>query len=124
VKRPFGITVLCLVLGWLTLAGAGNAFLMFSGRFEGVPPYLGAFAAAYTVAALIACTGLWQMKAAGLYALRAWMGICVATLLAMIPSFAHFASGGIGGILGFVLFIGFLFWLLHTYVSNRVKSVA
>jgi hypothetical protein len=61
-RRPAGITILCLVLAWLTLAGIGNAYLILTRQFADLPMYLGFFAAGYAVAALLTTLGLWQMK--------------------------------------------------------------
>ena len=123
-KRPAIITVLCLLLGWQTLAGVGNAYLILTGQFAGLPGYLGFFSAANSAATLMASLDLWRMKVRGLYWLRIWMVICLAMGVAMIPSFRDIAAGGTLGILGFDVFVGALFWLLNQYVSSRVQAVA
>lgn len=123
-KRPFGITLLCLLLGWLTLAGVGNAYLILADQAAGLPFYLGFFAVAYAITAFVACVGLWRMKRSGLYGLRAWMIVCLGMLVAMIPSFGGIALGGVLGIFMFVLFVAVLFWLVHRYVVSRLQMLA
>jgi hypothetical protein len=123
-KRPAGITLLCLFLGWLTLAGVGNAYFILTNQFAGLPTYLGFFAAVYAITAFVACVGLWRMKRSGLYGLRAWMIVCLSMLIAMIPSFSGVALGGIVGIFIFSLFVAVLFWLVHRYVVSHLQMVA
>ena len=61
IKRPKGITFLSLFLGWLSLAGFGNAYMMMATDTYG-SPILGVGAFVYGVLALIVCVGLWKMR--------------------------------------------------------------
>lgn len=121
-KRPVGMTVLCVLLASLSVAGAANAYLILTDQFGGLPIYLGVFAAGYSIAALLACIGLWRMRYWGLYALRTWMGICLAMVAAMTPVFRHIALGGVGGIAGFALMTVVLFWILNGYATLTVSG--
>ena len=116
--------MLCLFLGWLTLGAIGNAYLILTGQFAGLPVYLGFFAVAYAITASVACVGLWCMKRWGLYGLRGWMLVCLSMLVAMIPAFAGVALGGVLGIFVFGLFVAVLFWLVHRYVVSYLQMVA
>ena len=123
-RRPGGITVLCLILAWLTFAAAGNSYFILTGQFAGLPVYLGVFAVAYGVSALVACIGLWRMKRWGMYWLRAWMVICLGMFAAMIPSLHQIAFGRIVGFGAFIVSAAGLFWLLHRYVAAKVAPIA
>jgi hypothetical protein len=118
-RRPFGITILCLALGWLTIAGFGNSYLILAGEF-GVPRYHGMLAAAYGASTLFACVGLWRMKVRGLYWLRAWMLICFVLILTTVPVFG-IPLGGAAFILAVQLVVS---WALNRYVSGHVQRVA
>jgi hypothetical protein len=124
-RRPVGITILCVALAWLTLAGIGNAYLLLTGQF-GLPRYHGVLAAAYAISTLFACVGLWKMRVWGLYWLRTWMLVCVGMVVAMIPAFGVL-EGGFEGILMLVVFCAVvlaLFWFLNRYVGGHVRRVA
>ena len=121
-RRPGGITVLSLILGWLTLGAAGNAHLILTGQFGGFPNYLGVFAVAYGISALMACVGLWRMKRWGLNWLRAWMLVCLCMIVAMAPSMYQIALDGIFGIAVFFVIVAGLFWLLNAYVARRLTG--
>lgn len=123
-KRPLGITILCFALGWLAIAGVGNASLILTGKFSAMPIYLGAFAALYGITATLACVGLWRMTIWGLRSLQVWMLVCLAMLVAMIPTFGDLALGGVPGILLFGFVTSGLFWLLNRYATSHVRSVA
>ena len=122
-KRPTGITLLSLVLGWLTMAGIGNGWAVLSGSFAPLPPVLGYLALAYAATAFTACLGLWRMKNWGLIALRSWMGVCALSLIVFMYIFSEMVLGGSLGGLGFLAFVGVLFWLLHRYVSSKFNPV-
>ncbi len=123
-ERPTGMTVICLLLGWLTLAAAGNAVLLLSGQFQPMPRWFGLFAIAYGVTAAVSVFKLWKMDTAGHQWLRAWMAVCVVLLLAMMPIFVNFALGGIAGMLAFLVLMLLLFWALDRYVSRALTRGA
>ncbi len=123
-KRPLGITFLCLALGWLAIAGVGNGVFIFSGQFGGMPIYLGLFAVAYAITAFLAAVNLWRMKEWGVYVLRGWMIVCLAMFMTMLPTLGHIALGGTLGLVGFAVVVVLMFWLLNGYVTKRVRVVA
>ncbi|MEW8101056.1 MAG: hypothetical protein AB2785_04740 [Candidatus Thiodiazotropha endolucinida] len=77
VKRTKGITVLSLLLGWLSLAGFGNSYIMMSNSGYGSPAF-GIGAAAYGILAFAACVGLWKMKRWGYTAYLLWAAAVIA----------------------------------------------
>jgi hypothetical protein len=118
-RRPLGITILCLALGWLTIGAFGNSYLIIAGEL-GLPWYHGILAVAYGVSTLLACVGLWRMRVQGLYWLRAWMLVCFVLILATVPVFG-IPLGAAAFIVAVQLGIS---WLLNRYVSGRVQRVA
>src|SRR5262245_3425729 len=66
-RRPLGVTISALALGWLALTGVGNAGTRFSSE-----PVLAILAMIYAVTAGAACVGLWRSRPFGLLAFRAW----------------------------------------------------
>jgi hypothetical protein len=115
--------MLCLALGWLSIVGVGNCYLLLTGQFAGLPAYLGVFMAAYVLSALFACIGLWRMKMWGLRSLRIWMMVSLSMAIAVIPVFDAFSRGETLAILGFTLLVALLFWVLNRYVASQVSGV-
>lgn len=69
-QRPFGITLLCVVLAWLAVAGFGNAVVWNSASVQAAQRQLGVSiggplfstaAIAYGIMALTTSVGLWRM---------------------------------------------------------------
>ena len=71
-QRPLGVTLISIVLGWLALAGLGNAVLS-----HGWGSIFAAMALLYGVAALASCVGLWRMSP---WANRAYLAWCVSVI--------------------------------------------
>jgi hypothetical protein len=113
-KRPVGFTIMALILGWLALAGAGNAFV---GPAQGLLRF---FALAYAIAACVAAVGLWRMRSWAFAAYLVWAGVVLLTMIAMqlgryrvaLPAFA-----------GFACFVILLLWLLANYVKRSLNKV-
>jgi uncharacterized membrane protein (DUF2068 family) len=122
-KRPTGITIVCLALGWLALAGFVNAFVFLSGIETPMPMYVGFIAAAYGITALVATIGLWRMQKWGLQSLRAWMLVCVVLLFAFVPVFGFMQAPPLMLLL-FVTLVASLFWALNRYVSKKLHAAA
>ncbi len=114
--------MLSLALGWLTIAGFGNAWVILSGQF-GLPPILGYLALAYGIATLFSCIGLWRMKKWSLLALRSWMVVCAILMVAFTIGSIDIILGQYLGAIGFSVFVGFIFWSLDKYVSSKIKTV-
>jgi hypothetical protein len=118
-RRPLGITIICLAFAWLTLGALGNSYLILTGEFA-LPWYHGILPVAYGIATLLACVGLWRMNIQGLYWLRAWIVICLALILTTVPVFG-IPLGGAVLILVVQLAVS---WALNRYVSGHVQRVA
>ena len=116
-KRPGGITVLCILLAWLGLVGLSNAWFIFAGEFPGKGPLVGVGVLVYGVTALVACVGLWRMASWAPKALHAWMLAFVFYLVGHALGFDDFIRGNIPGALGLAVFVGLLFLGIHRYVS-------
>lgn len=119
-KRPTGITLLSLLLGWLAIVGMVNAWFIFSGDFPHLDPVLGFVALMYAASALSSCIGLWQMKSWAPRALHSWMVICLLIFAGFALGFDDFMRGGIPGIIGFAVFIGLFFLGIHRYVQSTL----
>jgi len=115
------MTVISVVLAWLALVGAVNAWFIFTGEVPDLPPAFGIAAVAYSLAALSACIGLWRMAPWGLRALHAWMVVCVLIFAGFAYLFDNFIRGSIPGLIGFILFIGLFFLGIHRYAETKLK---
>jgi hypothetical protein len=121
-QRPGGIAFLSIILGWLSLAGFGNAWVLATGRIQ-LPPWLGLLAALYGVTAATASIGLWRLRPWGLRALTAWMATCGLLLICFVGVFpSRLILGGYWGALGFIVAIGSVFVLVDRYVRRRLAS--
>ena len=115
-KRPGGITVLSLLLGWLGIVGIMNAWFIFSGQSPDLGLVYGIGAVVYAASSLAACAGLWRMATWALKALHTWMLVCVLIFAGFAFFVDGFIKGSIPGFIGFVLFIGLFFLGMHRYV--------
>ena len=125
-KRPSGITFLCLVLGWLTLAGVANGAILLQGRFGPLlPEWMASIAFAYALTAAASAIGLWKMRKWGLRALRTWMAVVVGFFVCFILVVPEgvVLGGYVGGAL-FLLFVAAVLYLLDQYVSTRLANAA
>ena len=120
-KRPGGITVLCLLLGWLTIGGIANGIAILSGSFP-MPRGLGLLALAYVLTAGAAVVNLWRMRPYGLIALRAWMAVCLIFFVMFALVVRDFMLGGYVGGLAFLLVVLWLFRALDGYVCRRLDG--
>ena len=109
-----------LLLGWLAVAGALNAWFIFSGDYPELGLMFGFVALLYAAAALSSCIGLWLMKSWAPRALHGWMVMCLLIFAAFAFLFDDFFKGGIPGIIGFAVFIGLLFLGIHRYVESQM----
>jgi hypothetical protein len=79
VKRPFTITILALVLYWLSIGGIGLAILAPALARLSVPWGLyRAAGLAYAVTAMITATGLWRLAPWSYSAFIVWAGVAIA----------------------------------------------
>jgi len=124
-SRSGGMSLLCVFLGWFALSGLAGAWVIFAGRAPGLPAWLGAVAICYGLSAGTACVGLSRRQIWGLGALRAWMGVCGALLLAFILEYpSRVFLGGYWGVLAFAAVLGLGFLMLDRYVIRRLASLA
>jgi hypothetical protein len=120
-KRSAGITLLCFLLGWLAVAGFGNAWVILTGRAPGLPSWIGGIAICYGLAAGSACIGLWRMQTWALSALRIWMVVCGALFISFVVVFpSSMFVGGYWGVLAFLVIFGLILLALDRYVGKRV----
>ena len=122
-QRPFGISIICFVLGWLSFAGFANTVVIFFNEMVPIPKWFGLFALAYGVAAFVATIKLWRMDATGIVWLRSWAAVVILMSFTMIPIFSDLALGGVGGMLGFVLMTALLLFLVDRYVSKKLLAL-
>lgn len=124
-KRPLGVTILSLAMGWLTLAAVLNS-VMFPAQIEGWPVVITVLTIAYAVTAGATTLGLWRMRPWTLAAFRAW-GVVLLLLMGAFLFFMEFwviigmESLEAGPL--FVLTTGtivLVYWLLHRYIRRRV----
>jgi hypothetical protein len=128
-KRPLGVTLLSLLMGWLTLAAALNA-VVFPSQIEGWPIVISVLTIAYAVAAGATTVGLWRMRPWALTAFRAW-GLVLLLLMAAFLFFMEFWTAiGMQPLETGPLFVAFtvtivlLYWLLHRYIRRRLIDSA
>jgi hypothetical protein len=122
-KRPSGITAIALLLGWLSIAGFGNTFVLFNDMIPDIPAYFGVFSLLYGITALASCVGLWKMKSWSVLMLRGWMLLCLIFILSFSLVFIDYLLGGYVGMLLSLLFIFTLFWFLNSYVGSKFKVI-
>jgi peptidoglycan/LPS O-acetylase OafA/YrhL len=113
-KRPLGFTLLCVVLGLLSFAAFGNAYIQFT---EG--PIFGVLFAVltllYGVSSLVALIGLWKLKNWGYGAFLAW---AIVVMLMAITTTPRTVDEMFWGHIALWLFIGALLLLLARYVRK------
>ncbi len=122
--RSRGITVLCVVLCLLTIAGFGDSIVMLSGQIALVPSWLGYLTLMFGITAGGAAVGLWRMKRWGLYSLRAWFVACFILLFTSGYVFNLATYGGIMTVAIVTLVLAGLFLALDRYVSSKTELAA
>ncbi|WP_340116441.1 hypothetical protein [Pelagibius sp. 7325] len=127
-KRPFGVTLLSLLMGWLTLAAALNS-VVFPSQIEGWPVVITVLTVAYAVTAGATTIGLWRMRSWSLTTFSSW-GVVLLLLMAAFLFFIDFWT-----IIGmqplvagphFVIFtvtMVLVYWLLHRYIRRHVVGL-
>ncbi len=104
---------MALFLGWLALAGIGNAFI---GPARGL---FRIFALAYALSAIITALGLWRMKSWAFTAFLSWAGVVILTMIAM--QLAEYRISLLAFV-GFGCFIVLVLWLLARYVKRTLSK--
>ncbi len=121
-KRPFGITVLSLALGWLSFAGLVGTFVFADESvFGSYAVMVGAASFAYGASALATSIGLWKHRSWARSALFVWMGSCVTIMCIVIVSQPiGMFLGGYPALFVFALMVGLVFYGLNAYVSKFI----
>ena len=123
-KRPIGITISALVLGWLAMTGFLNGWVILTDLSSELSKSIGYIAIIYGITALLSTIGLWYMKSWSLVAIRSWMGVCLLFLIAPEDTLNKVMQGGIAGMLGFFVFIISVFWLFDRYVKSKLTTTS
>ncbi len=123
--RPRGITILCLLLAYLSLAGFANTGLLLVVEDVPLPRWLAVFALVYGITTIMASIRLWRMQPAGLFWLRGWFVVLILMNLgfAAIPMIRDNALGGTPGIAVFTIGLCWFLWLLDLYVRRKLAAV-
>lgn len=134
-RRPTGITVTGLLLGWLSIAGFGNALVIPNTLDLAIAPELlrapstvvaaslAVAAALYGLTALAAAIGLWRMRSWGPRMFLVW-GIVVCGLGALflifvrLPTGTPFVAGA--AFMAFMALVLLVWWAYITRAYVRV----
>jgi uncharacterized membrane protein HdeD (DUF308 family) len=119
--RPRGITAICLLLGWLSLAGYVNAVVILLEKMLPIPKWFGFFALAYGITASVTTYRLWRMDQSGIAWMRSWAVVVVLTGLATVWIFYELGMGSIGQLLGLAFLTVLILWPLDRYVSRKLS---
>ena len=122
--RSRGITVLCVVLCLLTIAGFGDSIVMLSAQIDLFPSWLGYLTLMFGITAGGAAAGLWRMKRWSLYSLRAWFVACFILLFTSGYVFNLAIYGRIMAVAIIALVLAGLFLALDRYVSSNTNLAA
>jgi glucan phosphoethanolaminetransferase (alkaline phosphatase superfamily) len=124
-KRPFGVTLLSLLMGWLTVSAVLNA-AVFPAQIEGWPVAMTVLTLAYAVTAGAVTLGLWRMRPWALTAFRAWGVVLLLTMVAFLYFFGAMMGYEQNPLESGILFVAttgtmaLIYWLLHRYIRKRV----
>jgi len=119
--RNRGITVLCVVLYLLTIAGFGDSIVILTAQIDLIPSWLGYLTLMFGITAGGAAAGLWRMKRWGLYSLRAWFVACFILLFTSGYLLNLTIYGGIMTVAISALVLAGLFLALDRYVLSKTK---
>jgi uncharacterized membrane protein (DUF2068 family) len=132
-SRPLGITVLSVLLGWLAIAGFGNAIAwnlpsvramlsqLPTAVSNAMPDGLlfATLALAYGATATASCVGLWRMRP---WAPQAYLAWCIVLLVLgvylSLLSFGLFLIAGLAFAVGMAGFAA----LAYPYISRRISG--
>jgi hypothetical protein len=123
-KRPLGITVLALLLGWLALGAfaltlTAEALAELQRRWQVVR--VGALV--YGLTAVVAAVGLWKLRRWGYLAFLAWSAVVLSAVLWWPAVFPEPILRWWEGIL-WVALVGALLVPLALYVRRAIASAA
>jgi hypothetical protein len=132
--RPAGATLLALALGWLAIAGFGNALVWrklphgadapvlprLSSAVEALrPPVLSALALVCGITACIACIGVWRLRPWKARAFLAWSASAIVLVMWFVLALPTVLPlGGRGAGTAFVLSLAVMLAVLYVYVKR------
>jgi hypothetical protein len=122
--RSKGLTVLCVLMCLLAIAGLGDSIVILTGQIELLPSWLGYFTLMFGITAGGVAAGLWRVKRWGLYSLRAWVVACFMLLFSLAYVFKSAIDGRITAVAIIALFLAGLFFVLDRYVSSKTDRAA
>ncbi len=115
--RPTGITLTALVLMLLSIAGFGNSYASIAIAHYSQTLLFTLVTFLYGLTALLAGSGLMQMKSWG----HLWFRLWIVSLIFLIPETFN-VSGSIYGTLFVLVFIAFILYKLDDYIRRSIKS--
>jgi hypothetical protein len=118
-QRPFGASILAILLGVLGIAGFGNAYVMSTESGYGAT-VLTTVALAYGVAALASAVGLWQRQRWAYAAFLLWGAVILVGAIVWQITVAQLPWWKL---LVFLLMVGAFFYFLGRYV-RKVSTAA
>jgi hypothetical protein len=132
--RPRGITALSIALGWLAVAGIGNAIVWNLGVVQSLlvqlpksrnilpmlnGPLFSIVASGYALSAAVACIGLWRMRPWAPKAYAAWCGAVL--LLGAFMAFSGPVSA-VGVVLLYAVGLTAFVSIGYHYVGKKTKA--
>ena len=125
-NRPIGITLLALLLGWLSIAGFLWAFAVpLEEAFGEYDIVMRVLAFLYGAFALASSVGLFKCKWWARRAAWGWMVCCAATMGAFVAIFPiSFFLGGYLGLVAFGVFVALIFYAIDNYVRKHLPVAA
>jgi len=123
-KRPVGLTILALLLGWLAIGAFGlsltaETLTQLHARWQLVR--LGALV--YGLTAVVAAVGLWKLRRWGYLAFLAWIAVVLTMVLWWPAVFPQPVMPWWGAFL-WIAIVGALLVPLALYVRRAIASAA
>tara|TARA_B100001559_G_C16480806_1_gene613651 strand:- start:1632 stop:2006 length:375 start_codon:yes stop_codon:yes gene_type:complete len=119
-NRPKRITILSLLLGWLSFAGFANCLVMISkGTDNGL--LMGVLAGLYGTAALVSSIGLWRLNKWAAKAFLVWSALVVVMAFVMQTTFVGMPTLQFSGFLVVVILILFF---LNRFVMKVIGNTS
>jgi FtsH-binding integral membrane protein len=123
--RPLGLTILALLLGWLSLFGFGIArwATQLDPRLDSRPAVRATFGIVgllYGCSALAAASGLWRLRPWSLRAIYVW-GVFV-VLVAWLPTFVLRDKPPVSTAIGGSFMLAFLVLIIVLFARSRLQK--
>jgi hypothetical protein len=116
-KRPLGISILCFILLWLSVAGFLNGVFLFNKSnifylIFSIGGYL------YGISALLTAISLWKMKSSSVYFFVSWAVILFIWLLFIQFFILRFP---LLNLFAFIVIMSVILILVAKYIIKRTK---